>query len=517
MRKIRETLRLSFDHELSQHEIARAIQAGQPTVHDYLTRFRASGLSWPLPDSLTDRDLEQKLFPPPAQKATPRPQPDFARIEAELKRDHVTLDLLWREYREAHPEGYSYSRYCFLYERWKASQGVVMRQEHKAGEKCFVDWAGTKLRIRNRETGEVHEASLFVAVLGASNFTYAEAAWDEQLPSWIGAHLRAFEYFGGTPELLVPDNTKTAVTRACRYDPDLNATYYEMAKHYHMGIVPARKRKPKDKAKVEGGVLVASRWILAVLRNVTLFSLEHANRLIRELLEKLNHRPFKKRPGSRWDLFRQLELGALRPLPAEPYDQAIWLKARVHPDHHVQAGHEFYSVPYQLIGESVEVRVSPRTIEILHQGQRVASHVRCREPHKAVTDDAHRPPAHQAQTAWTLEKLRNWAALTGPFTAQLVESVMAAFPHPEMGFRSCLGILRRAQKLPAERVEAVAERTLAIGGRYKSFCSILAKRLDQQPLTAAPPKATPAHGNIRGAGYFVAPPAPAAGETLEVE
>ena len=502
MRKIQEILRLTFECQLSQHEVARALQIGQPTVSDYLTRFRTSGLTWPLPESLSETALEAKLFPPVIATAAKRPLPDFAEIEKELKRDHVTLDLLWREYCEQQPNPYSYSRFCHHYEQWKVSQGVVMRQVHKAGEKLFVDWAGSKLPIYARENGEVHEASLFVAVLGASNYTYAEATWSEQLPDWIGAHLRAFAYFQGTAELLVPDNTKTAVTKPCRYDPDLNPTYYEMAKHYQMGIVPARVRKPRDKAKVECGVLVASRWILARLRKHKCRSLAEANALIGELLDQLNHRPFKKRAGSRWSLFVELDLPALRPLPAEPYDQAVWSKAKVHLDHHVQVGPNFYSVPYQVTGQAVEVRVLPETVEIFHRGARVAAHLRSRGEHQAVTLDEHRPPAHRAQAEWSGERIRHWAAQTGPFTAQLVAAILAHFPHEEMGFRSCLGVLRRAQNLPVTRIEAAAARTLAIGGRYRSFCSILDKRLDEQPLAPAAEKPTPPHDNIRGPEYF---------------
>jgi transposase len=506
MRKINEVLRLHFQQQLGQRQIARAVNTGQSTVHDYLARFAASGLAWPPDPPLTDAELEARLYPattPPS--AGQRAQPDFARVQDELKRGkHTTLDLLWREYRECHPDNhYSYSRFCHLYDAWKLGQSPIMRQDHKAGEKLFVDWAGDKITIYDRTTGAATDASLFVAALGASSYTYVEATLTETLPDWIGAHVRAFAFLGGAPALLVPDNTKTAVTRPCRYDPDLNPTYYEMARHYECGILPARVRRPRDKAKVECGVLVAERWILAVLRHRRFFSLSEVNEAIAALVVRLNERPFKKRPGSRASVFAELDRNALRPLPAKPYDQAIWSKAKVHPDYHVQAGHCFYSVPYQLAGKPVEVRSTPTTIEIFHRGERVASHVRLREEHKASTDAAHQAPAHRAQSEWDGDRMVAWAARTGPFTARLVEAILAHFPRPEMGFRSCLGIVRLAQRYPPERVEAAAQRTLAIGGRYKSFCSILAKGLDRQPQeTGTEQRRTPPHHNIRGPEYF---------------
>jgi transposase len=518
MRKINEVLRLHFEQQLGQRQIGRAINTGQSTVHDYLARFAAAGLSWPLPQPMTDDELETKLYPEKKKQPQPtggeqiyrrgRAVPDFAHIQDELKRGkHTTLDLLWREYRDAHPEPgayYSYSRFCHLFDQWRQGQSPVMRQQHQAGEKLFVDWAGDQIAIHGRQSSDVQTASLFVIAWGASSYTYAEATLTQTLPDWIGAHVRAFAFFGGTAELLVPDNTKTAVLKPCRYDPDLNPTYYEMAKHYGMGIVPARVRKPRDKAIVECGVLVAERWILAALRHRRFYSLAEVNEAIAELLTKLNQRPFKKRPGSRASLFAELDQPAMRPLPAEPYDQSIWEQTKVHPDYHVQVGQCFYSVPYQLVRKPVEVRATPTTIEIFHRGQRVASHVRLHQAHQASTEEAHRPPAHRAHNEWDAERITAWAAKTGPHTARLVEQIMQQFPHPEMGFRSCLGVIRRAQRYPAERVEAAAERTLAIGGRYKSFCSILEKGLDQQPLPQppSPPRSTPPHGNIRGVQYF---------------
>ncbi len=513
MRKIRETLRLHFDHRLSQRKIARSVGIGQPTVHDYLCRFTSSGLVWPLPPELTDEALEAQLYPEPVTPAAAdRPMPDFAALQEELRRHkHTTLHLLWSEYRAVQPDGYSYSRFCRLYDDWRTRQSPVMRQVHKAGEKLFVDWAGMKIPLHDRHTGEIRHASLFVAVLGASLYTYAEATLTEQLADWIGAHTRAFRFFGGVAELLVPDNTKTAVTKPCRYDPDLNPTYYEMAGHYGCGVLPARVRKPRDKAVVEAGVLLAERWILAALRHRRFCSLAEINQAIGELLVRLNAHPFKKRPGSRISIFAEVEKPALRPLPDEPYDQSLWSRALVGLDYHVEHDGSFYSVPCALLRQTVEVRATPTTIEVFHRGQRVASHARAREANTAVTLSEHRPAAHRAQQDWSGERIQAWARQAGPAAEQLVEAILAQYPHPQMGLRACAGAMRLAERYPKERVSAAAERALRAGGGYKSFRSILERSLDQAPLDDGPPeRLTPAHGNIRGAEYFGAA-APAEG------
>lgn len=507
MRKIRDVLRLHFEKELGQHGIAASIRASQSTVSEYLARYHATGLGWPPPEAMTDEDLELKLFPPTVKtpKIIERPLPDFGHIDNELRQHkHVTIQLLWDEYRAAHPDGYSYSRYCKLFEEWSQSQNPVMRQIHRAGEKLFVDWAGDTIPYRDRDSGATHRASLFVAVLGASSYTYAEVTGDQKLGNWIGAHMRAFEFFQGCPDLVVPDNTKTAVTSPCFYDPDLNPTYQEMALHYGVGILPARKRKPRDKAKVEAGVLVAERWLIAALRHVTFFSLGELNQAIAPLLQKLNQKPFRKRGGSRASLFAELDRPALHPLPAAPYDLSQWHRAKVNIDYHVSFDHCFYSVPYQLIGKPVDVRATPATVEIFHKGQRVASHMRAARSNGAVTDDAHRPQSHRHQADWPPSRIIDWAGKTGPFTAQVVQQILASKPHPEMGYRSCLGIIRLSQRYSPQRVEAAAERALATGAvRYKSIESILRRGLDQQPASwNESPHAGPLHGNIRGPQYF---------------
>jgi len=506
MRKTREVLRLYFELKLGQRQIARSANLSQSTVHDYLQRFQAAGLNWPLPAAMSEAELERKLFAADSGSATPgsKPLPDFAAIHEELQRHkHATLELLWEAYRAAHADGYGYSRFCHHYQRWKQERDLVLRQEHRPGEKLFVDWAGDTIPVYDPATGEAHAAQLFVAVLGASNYTYAEAAMDQRMASWIGGHVRCFEFLGGCPQLAVPDNTRTGVSKACRYEPDLNPTYQEMAMHYGVGVLPTRPRKPRDKAKVEVGVQIAERWILAALRHVRFFSLAELNRAIRELLDKLNQRPFKKREGSRQSLFLELDRPALRPLPAERFDLSEWSQATVNIDYHIQFDKSFYSVPYQLARQTVEVRATPSTVEIFHQGKRVASHVRTRKAYAAVTNAEHRPASHRAHLDWPPSRMVQWAATVGPRTREVVETILAAFPHPEMGYRSCLGIIRLGQRYPTARVEAASQRALTTGAvSYKSMDSILRRSLEQQPLNPPPARPLSGHDNIRGAAYF---------------
>ncbi|MGH9734021.1 MAG: IS21 family transposase [Candidatus Acidiferrales bacterium] len=507
MRKTREVLRLYFDLKLGQRQIARSANISQSTVHDYLERFTAAGLSWPLPAEMSETELESRLFPGDPNKGRkptdPQELPDFAHIHEELlQHKYTTRQLLWEEYRAAHAEGYGYSQFCQLYQRWKRERDVVLRQEHRPGEKLFVDWAGATIPLHDPQTGEVRQASLFVAVLGASNYTYAEASENQQMVSWIGAHVRTFEFLGGCPQLVVPDNAKTGVVKPCRYEPDLNPTYQEMALHYGVGVLPTRPRKPRDKAKVEVGVQIAERWIVAALRHRKFFSLTELNQAIRELVEKLNQRPFKKREGSRHSLLLEVDQPVLRPLPAERFDLSVWSQATVNIDYHIQFEGSFYGVPYHA-RQAVEVRATPTTLEIFHKGQRVASHLRAHKPYTAITDPEHRPASHRAHLDWPPSRMIAWARTVGPRTAEVVEKILGAYPHPEMGYRSCLGIIRLGQRYPVTRVEAAAERALLTGAvSYKSLDSILRRHLDQQPL--APPAARPttSHDNIRGAGYF---------------
>ena len=515
MKKIKEVLRLR-SLGLHQHQIARSCSIGQSTVHHYLKRAAAAGINWPLAAEIDEVELERRLFPlplAPAERAN-LPPLDFVGLHRELTtHKHVTLQLLWEEYHQAHPEGYRYSWFCQLYRDWLDQQDIVLRQQHRAGEKLFVDHAGDTIALTHPQTGEVLPAYLFVAVLGASNYIYAEATLNRDLPNWIGSHVRAFEFFGACPEIVVPDNWKTGVSRACRYEPDLNQTYAEMARHYGVAIIPARPAKPRDKAKVEQGVLLAERWIIAALRHRTFFDLGSLNQAIVELRDRLNHRPFKKREGCRWDLFCQLDRPALRPLPAQPYCFGDWKTLRVNIDYHVELERHYYSVPYQLIGQQVDARWTAATVEIFHRSLRVASHARSTVPYQATTQDGHRPKSHRAHLEWTPSRMIEWAATTGPATAKLVETILASKPHPEAGYRSCLGVIRLGKTYSLQRLEAAARRALHLRAcSYPSIKSILACGLDRQPLPQeAAPSAPPIqHPNIRGAGYFdsSSPPLP---------
>jgi transposase len=508
MRKLREVMRLRFELHLGYQQIARSCSLGVSTVCKYLQRAEAAGVKWPLPEGWDEAQLEAALFPKPAKANQPvkekHPLPDFAAMQEQMQQHrHLTLQLLWEEYKQANPDGYRYSRFCYHFQRWRSKLDVVLRQEYKAGEKMFVDWAGATIPVYDRHTGEAWPAQLFVATLGASSYTWAEAARDQQMEAWLRCHVHAFEHFQGIPLLVVPDNAKTGVSRAHRYDPDLNPTYYNFALHCGFGIVPARPYKPRDKAKVENAVQVAERWIIAALRQRKFFSLEELNLAIRELLAQLNHRRFRKKDGSRASAFEAIDKPALRPLPVEPFDLSQWSRARVNIDYHVSFDGNLYSVPYNLVQELVEIRSTPTTVEILHQGTRVASHLRHRGRGQAVTNHEHRPKSHRAHLEWTPSRMIHWAGSIGPHTARVFERIMNDKPHPEMGYRGCLGIIRLSEKYSPVRVEAACERALLSNAcRYKSVESILKNGIDQTPLAAPPPSSTLPHDNIRGAEYF---------------
>jgi transposase len=507
MRKIKEVLRLQA-LGLKQEQIARSCGISQSTVSEYVTTAAAAGISW---EQIVDWDevrLKRELFPSRGGKVRGPVQaaPDFAAVHEQLQRHkHVTLQLLWEEYRQAAPDGYRYSRFCELYRRWRDRQDVVMRQQHRAGEKLFVDFAGDMVPVYvDDANGEPRQASIFVAVLGASSYTYAEATWSQGLEDWIAAHVRTFEFLGGLPEIVVPDNTRAAVNKSCRYDPDLNRTYQDLATHYGVAVIPARPAKPRDKAKVEAGVLLVERWILAALRHHRFHSLSELNEAIGELLVRLNDRPFRKREDSRRTLFESVDKAALRVLPAERYEFGQWRTARVNIDYHVEFDRHWYSVPYQLTGEAVELRVTAAIVEIFHRGARIASHARSSVPHEATTVAAHRPKSHQRHLEWTPSRLIEWAHTVGHSTAELFDKIMAAKPHPEMGFRSCLGILRLSNVYSSERVEAAARRAIKWNTcSYQSVKSMLERGLDQAEEESPAPSSPPArHPNIRGPEYF---------------
>jgi transposase len=505
MRKIKEVLRLKLEVGLSNRQIGRSCGVSRTVVAEYLGRFKAAGLSWPGAAELDDATLERKLYPPTgALPARERPVPEWSNVHRELHRKGVTLALLWHEYKDAHPEGFQYSWFCDQYRAWAGKLDVVMRQEHRAGEKLFVDYAGHTAQVVERSTGEVRQAQIFVAVLGASNYTYAEATWTQQLPDWIGSHVRTFEFLGGTSEVVVPDNLRSAVTKAHRYEPDLNPTYAALARHYAVAILPARARRPRDKAKAEAGVQLVERWILAVLRNRTFFSLAELNREIARLLERLNARPFNKLPGSRRELFEQWDRPALRPLPAQAYEFAEWKKVRVNIDYHVDIQGHYYSVPYALVRKSLEARYTERTVECFHKDQRVASHIRSHLKGRHTTVAEHMPESHRQYAQWTPQRLIGWAEKTGPATAGVIQSILQSRAHPQQGFRACLGILRLGKGFGDERLEAACRRAVGIGAcSYKSIESILRQGLDRQPLPDPPePDSAIEHDNIRGPDYY---------------
>ena len=506
MRNIRELLRLHLGEGLSRRQAA--IAAGMPyaTAADHLARARRAGLGWPLPDELDDGQLEARLFVPPSARPPTelRPIPDWVEVHHELHRKGVTHQLLWLEYRERHRDGFGYSWFCQTYRSWRGRLDLVMRQEHRAGEKLFVDFAGMTLPITDPDTGEVWQAQLFVAVLGASNYTYAEALPSQGLPHWISAHVHAFTFFGGCAAIIVPDNLRSAVTRPHRYEPDINPTYAEMAAHYGCAVIPARPYKPRDKAKAEQGVLLAERWILAALRHRTFFSLAEANTAIVERLRWLNERPFKKLPGSRRSMFESLDRPALRPLPARPYEYAEWKTAKVNIDYHLEVDRHWYSVPHQLVGQHCDTRLTAAVVEVFHRGRRVASHRRSGKQTRFTTEPAHMPESHRRHAAWTPGRIVAWAERSGPATGELVTVIMASRPHPEQGFRSCLGIMRLGRRYGEDRLEAAANRALAIRAHsYRSVESILKTGLDRQPLPGDEPAMTISdHANVRGPAYY---------------
>ncbi len=505
MRLVSEVLRLKHAAKLSHRQIARALRIGIGTVTNYLVAAERAGLSWPLPAELDEAALATKLWPPAPAGEAKFVTPDFVYIHDQLKLKGVTRQLLWDEYGQQHPgQAYQYTKFCTLYGEWRRRLKATMRQTHRAGEKLFVDYCGPTVAVVNVVTGEIKEAQIFVAVLGASNYTYAEATWTQGLADWIGSHTRAFAFLGGVPALVVPDNLLSAVSKACRYEPLLNTSYFQMLVHYGTAALPARPYKPRDKAKVEVAVQVVERWILARLRQQTFFSLQELNRAIHYLLTALNQRPFKKLPGCRRSQFEALDQPALRPLPAQAYEYAEWRKARVNIDYHIEVERHYYSVPHSLLRREVDVRLSEKTVEIFLAGNRVAVHLRSPRQGSHSTNAEHMPKSHRAHLEWTPGRLLNWGAQIGPHTRDLVKHLLWNKPHPEMGYRSCLGLLNLAKRFGRERLEAACQRALQLGSpNRRSVVSLLEQGLDQLPLpepTVAQPPLF--HENIRGPDYY---------------
>lgn len=506
MRHIIEILRLKHEHHLPIRQIARSCGVASSTVGDYLRRAEAAQLGWPLPQGMGEAELEARL----AAVATPRvagvpapPIPDWGHIHAELRRPNVTLRLLWQEYLRTDPAGLKYSRFCERYQLWRKTLEPTLRQVHVPGEKLFVDWAGQTVPIRSGADGTLQPASVFVAALGASGKIFAAAFPDQKLASWISAHVRAYEFYGGVTTLTVPDNTRTAVVEPCRYEPLLHRTYQEMAEHYGTVILPTRIRKPRDKARAESAVQIAQYQILAAVRDQEFFSVAELNRAIESRLPQINARPFQKLDGSRDQWFATLDQPRLRPLPSAAFVLATWLEATVNIDYHVVVDHHYYSVPYGLIRHRLQVRLTDASVEFFHKATRVAAHPRSFLRGQFTTLAEHRPKSHQRHLEWTPGRIVEWARKIGPQCAGVVEQVMRSRPHPEQGFRSCLGIIRLARAHGEARLEAACQRALHFGTvSYRSIESILDQRLDSQPLDVDLPWSPPAHENVRGQEYF---------------
>jgi transposase len=505
MRRIRQILQLHFEAHASARVIARELGIGRSTVQGYLARVATADLVWPLPADLTDQMLEERLFPPASFKRGVRryTEPDWASLVQEMKRPGMNLMILWEEYQAVHLEGYGYSRFCELYRGFERRLSPTMRQTHVAGHKAFVDYSGKRVPIVDPATGEVRLAEIFVAVLGASNLTYAEATWTQRLPDWIGAHVRMFRFYGAAPRLLVPDNLKSGVNKASFYDPEVNRTYSGMAAHYRVGVVPARSRKPKDKASVEAAVKFAQFYILGRLRNVTFFSLDECNTAIKAVMERMNGRVMRRLGVSRRQLFEAVERPAMQSLPDHDYEYADWHLCRVGIDYHVEVAGFFYSVPHGLIREQVDTRATVGAVEVFHRGKLVAAHARRYGGPRHGTQPDHMPSAHRRYAEWTPERFQRQARAIGPNTEALIITVLAHRPHPEQGFRTCVGVLRLFRGIEAARAEAVCIYALEIGARsYQSVASILKHGLDRKASPQAADGTPIVHDNIRGSGYF---------------
>ena len=502
MRKIKEVLRLIHECGLSQRNTARVCNISRPSVQEYIMRANAAGLSWPLPEDLSDQKLERMLFPETKAKKSAQELIPYEYLFQEIRKPNVTLSLLWEEYKQNDPEGYQYSQFCNLFRKYSKKLNYSMRQEHKAGEKVFVDFA-EGLNLVNPKTGELIPTRLFVAVWGASNYTFAAATLNEGLYSWIKVNKDALEYFGCCPKAIVPDNLKSAVTKACRYEPDINPTYAEFAEHYAMAILPARPYRPKDKAKAENGVRLAKRWILARLRNKIFYSLAELNKEIRRLTDQLNERLMRAINKSRKDLFETLDKPHALLLPENPFEFAEWKKARVNINYHISFDDHNYSVPYTYIHLEVDIRATINTIEVFYNGKRICSHQRSFRKYEYTTVKEHMPPSHQKYIEWTPERILKWAEKYGKSVRELVDKIMASKKYPEQAYKSCLGIIRLEKHFSADRLNNACHRALQYNiCSYKGVKNILKNSLDQvkQPQTVSkPPKQ---HENIRGAGFY---------------
>jgi len=511
MRKIHTVLRLHFEAGLSRREIAQSQSIGYGTVANYLRRAQAAGLSWPLAPDVGERELMIALFPERGTHGAQKrfAEPDYARLHVELKMVGMTKQLAWEEYRQIHSDdGYSYSQFCHRYLQWQDRQKRSMRQTHVAGEKAFVDYCGPTVPIVNQHTGEYINAQVFVAVLGASNLTFACAHASQKEADWIDAHIKAAEFFGGWTKLTIPDNLKSGVIKTHRYVPVLNSSYEQWADHYATAIIPARPYKPKDKAKAENAVLVVERWILARLRHHTFFSLGQLNAAIAELLTDLNNRPFKKLPGSRRSVFEQIEQHTLQPLPKQRYEYQHVHLAQVNIDYHIEYDKHYYSVPHRLVKTQVEIRATSHLLSIYAGGKRIACHQRSHYKGRHTTLKEHMPQSHRHYADWSPERFEQWAGDIGSSTLHIVRSQLNKKRHPEQSFRSVMALLTLAKQYDRVRLERACQRAIAIGSPTRtSVLSILKNGIDNLPTEQQEElfnddEHLNDHDNVRGAEYF---------------
>jgi transposase len=512
MNKIRKLLELRFKLELSQRQTAKALGCGRTSVQRYENlAIEASLTDFNLVSTLSEEELFLRLglkcdVLSPLRKE--KQIPIWPDIYKEFSKKHVTLSLLWQEYKEDHPEGYQYSQFCEHFSRWREKLTVSMRQEHKAGEKAFIDYAGTTVDIIDRKTGEVHASQIFVGVLGASSYTYVEATWSQSLPDWLMSHRRMFEFFDGVPSILVPDNLRSGITKPDRYEATVNKSYQDLSEYYGTCVIPARVRKPKDKAKAEAGVLLASRWILAVLRNKTFYSLDELNEDIAVLLEKLNNKKMRHFKKSRRELFEMIDKPALMPLRSSPYVFAEWKWATVSIDYHIEFDGHFYSAPYQLVKKEIQVRATSVTVEIFYKSNRVASHPRSYQKGGFKTEPSHRPPSHNAHLEWTPERIINWAKKKGSNTGIFIQKLIATKAHPEQGYRSALGVIRLSDKFGEARLDQACNNAIAIGSySYRTVKNMLNNGMDKVALPSKIKEEKQqdffvSNENVRGKEYY---------------
>jgi transposase len=507
MRKIKEVLRLKWGLGLSARQVGASLRISHSTVGECLKRAEQAGLDWAHVEGMTEAEITEQLFPP--KKANrPRAEPDWAEVDIELQRKGVTRMLLWQEYLEEYPDGYSYSQFCERYRRWqKAAEKTTMRKPKKAGEEVEVDYAGLTVPVTNPETGEIHEMQIFVGVLGASGYIYCEAHRSQNLPNWIRAHIHMFEFYGGVPKIVRPDNLKAGVTKPCFYEPDINPTYHELAQHYHLAVIPTRVAKPTDKGLGENAVQQVERWVLAPLRKQRFFSLYELNQALQKRLKWLNDRRLFQQSHSRKTLFEANEKNALQPLPPYPFEFLEVKRVKVNIDYHVTFKNHHYSVPHTYAHQAVEIRASERLVEIFPMGRkaptdRIACHVRCDHKPGYSTQASHMPDNHRWKLEWSPDRFTNWARKTGPHTEAFIQKLLATRQHPEQSYRACLGVLNLAKKHHPKTMEAACQLALEHDLiSYRAVKNLLATKKDM--LESGEKVESQTHEHIRGQSYYI--------------